>query len=123
MNATKSLVTGAVALTAFASVLGLAYAQVETTDPNAQTQQQQYPSTQTDPTQAAPAEQSMTPADPSASAAEQSQSQQMQTESQSQQTQPQSTDQWQNQQQPATQDPLPSEPTAAGTPAPRADRN
>ncbi|MBO9686848.1 MAG: hypothetical protein J7598_09570 [Mitsuaria chitosanitabida] len=124
MNATKALVTGAVALTAFASVLGLAYAQVENTDPNAQTQQQQYPSTQTDPTQqAVPAEQSMTPADQPASGAEQSQSQQMQTESQSQQTQPQSSDQWQNQQQPATQDPLPSEPTAAGTPAPRADRN
>ncbi|WP_343631121.1 hypothetical protein [Roseateles sp.] len=122
MNATKSLVTGAVALTAFASVLGLAYAQVENTDPNAQTQQQQYPSTQTDPTQqAVPAEQSMTPADQPASGAEQSQ--QMQSEAQSQQSQPQSSEQWQTQQQPATQEPLPSEPTAAGTPAPRADRN
>ena len=37
MNATKSLVTGAVALTAFASVLGLAYAQVENSTESTQT--------------------------------------------------------------------------------------
>ena len=65
MNATKSLVTGAVALTAFASVLGLAYAQVENTAESAPTQatQEQYPATQTE--QQAPADQSMTPADQS----------------------------------------------------------
>lgn len=121
MNPTKSLVTGAVALTAFASVLGLAYAQVENPTETTQTQaaQQQYPSTQTDPSLQA-ADPSMTPADPAASATEPQQ--QTQSEAQSQQVQPQSTDQWQTQQ-PATQEPLPSEPTSAGTPAPRADRN
>ncbi len=123
MNATKSLVTGAVALTAFASVLGLAYAQVENSTESTQTQsaQEQYPATQTDPAQqAVPAEQSMTPADQSAP---NSQMQQTQPEAQSQQTQPQSSDQWQNQQSPSSQQPLPSEPTSAGEPAPRADRN
>jgi hypothetical protein len=121
MNATKSLVTGAVALTAFASVLGLAYAQVENSTEATPTQatQEQYPATQTE--QPAPADQSMTPADQSNQAT--TQQQQTTPEAQSQQTQPSSTDQWQNQQQPATQDPLPAEPTSAGTPAPRADRN
>ena len=130
MNVTKPLVTGAVALTAFASVLGLAYAQVEnsTESTQPQTQEQQYPATQTDPAQqAAPAEQSMTPADQSQQQStdpqsqSQTQPQQTQPEAQSQQAQPQSSDQWQSQQ--GQQSQLPSEPTSAGTPAPRADRN
>jgi hypothetical protein len=123
MNATKSLVTGAVALTAFASVLGLAYAQVENPTDTTQTPalQQQQPAQTTDPV--APAEQSMPANDPAANnAAPQSQ---MQSEAQStQSTQAQQpADQWQNQNPTSQQDPLPTEPTSAGTPAPRADRN
>ncbi|WAC73423.1 hypothetical protein OU995_01330 [Roseateles sp. SL47] len=129
MNPTKSLVTGAVALTAFASVLGLAYAQVENTPDTTQTQSAQQPgSPMTDPSQqAVPAEQSMAQSqDPAASSA--NPQQQTYSESQSNQSltsqQAQTQDNtWQNQNAASQQDPLPTEPTSAGTPAPRADRN
>ena len=85
-------------------------------------EQVEYPATQTE--QQTPAEQSMTPADQAAPATQSTDPQsQTQSEAQSQQAQPQSSDQWQNQQSPSSQQPLPSEPTSAGEPAPRADRN
>ncbi|SEL84639.1 hypothetical protein SAMN05216359_11952 [Roseateles sp. YR242] len=119
MNPTKSLVTGAVALTAFASVLGLAYAQVENpTDATQTPVVQQEQSSQS--TEAA------MPADQPASdvnAQSQYQSEAQSTQSNTTQ-QPQSQDNaWQNQNAASQQDPLPTEPTSAGAPAPRADRN
>lgn len=115
MNPTKSLVTGAVALSAFASVLGIAYAQVDSTDPATTNQQVQTQSTD----QAIPAEQSMQQSDP-ANANPQSQTY---SEAQSQQSTPSNNQQWNQDATSTQQEPLPTDPTAAGTPEPRADRN
>lgn len=104
MNPTKSLVTGAVALSAFASVLGIAYAQVETTEP--QSTDQQYQTQSTDPAQTMPADQTL--------------QQQPQSEPATPAT---PADQQWNQDAASQQEPLPTDPTAAGTPEPRADRN
>lgn len=120
MNPTKALVTGAVALTAFASVLGIAYAQVETTtepmEPTAQTQQVPEIVTPAEPG----AEQTLAPAPQTEEQRQQQLQQEQMQQSQTQQSQTVTPEtQWQ-QQAPATQEPLPSESSA---PAPRADRN
>lgn len=119
MNPTKSLVTGAVALTAFASVLGIAYAQVENQTEATQptTVQHAYPTQATDPAQPMPADQQAAPMDQATPEAQSQQSTTNQTPEQ----------QWQSQTPTSQQDPLPTEPTSAGAPAdapaPRADRN